>query len=326
MKVLVTGATGFLGQEVLKRLPDGIAACRSPEKLVGFIGEVRVGDLRDPHYREAVVQGVDAVVHCGTWSSLWGHAQQEADWFYHPTLELISACRRAGVSRFLLPSTVSIAKPSREEISSRGPTAPTGFWPHLDYLVALDEHMQQVATAATGMVTLRLGHFVGPGNTVGLVPALVPRLRTHLVPWLGDGTRRMPLVGVADLADGIVRAATAQNLEPYESFQLCGPEFPTTDEVFSRIAACAEVSPPWFRVPYSAAMAFGWLMERVPLRFAGSPFLTQSIVHLARDWYTPSTEAERRLGYAPTQDWRELVAEAVAQVEGWTALTQATDP
>ena len=53
LRVLVTGATGFLGRNVLQALaarPDiaPIAACRRIENLpAGFAGEVRAGDLLD---------------------------------------------------------------------------------------------------------------------------------------------------------------------------------------------------------------------------------------------------------------------------------------
>ncbi|MCS6761965.1 MAG: hypothetical protein MO846_08300 [Candidatus Devosia symbiotica] len=51
----------------------------------------------------------------------------------------------------------------------------TGFWPHLNMLIDVDRHMKSVASAASGMVAMRLGHFVGLGNQVGFVPAVIPR-------------------------------------------------------------------------------------------------------------------------------------------------------
>lgn len=82
-RVLVTGATGFLGRNVLSALLRRedvipIAACRQPQKLPsGFRGEVRCGDLRDATYRRDVTKNVDVICHTGTWASLWNHAELE---------------------------------------------------------------------------------------------------------------------------------------------------------------------------------------------------------------------------------------------------------
>ena len=66
-RVLVTGATGFLGSNILKAMAQDdrihcIAACRRPHKLfAGYQGEVRTGDLRDADYRKDIVKDVDVV-------------------------------------------------------------------------------------------------------------------------------------------------------------------------------------------------------------------------------------------------------------------------
>jgi len=332
--ILVTGATGFLGSHTLQalaRLPDVrvVAACRSPEKLpVWFEGEVRAGDLRDPTYRQEVVAGVDAVCHCGTWGAMYGHDAEERRWFYEPTVDLIERCIEQGVGRFLLASSVAIAaRGGAGPIDDFTPTAKTGFWPHLDLLVELDGYMQARAGQGTQLVTMRLGHFVGRGNRLGLVPAIVPRLRTYLVPWLAGGRGRMPLVAGPDLGQGFALAATAEGLDDYESFNICGPSYPTGREVFTEIARLADAPTPWFSVPYVACYAFGWLMERLhPLLRTRAPFLTRAIVHIAEDWHTPTAYAHARLGYEPGVDWRDAVAQSVADASAagfpWPYLNQ----
>jgi hypothetical protein len=54
-------------------------------------------------------------------------------------------------------------------------------------LVDLDAFMRANSGRGTQMTMMRLGHFVGAGNELGMVSALVSRLRTRLVPWLAHG-------------------------------------------------------------------------------------------------------------------------------------------
>ena len=61
IKILVTGANGFLGRNLLNALSkieqvELIAACRDKNKLPpSFQGEIRQGDLRDARYRQSLL-------------------------------------------------------------------------------------------------------------------------------------------------------------------------------------------------------------------------------------------------------------------------------
>lgn len=96
-RVLATGAIGFLGAHVLAAMSahadvEVIAAARSPHRVPKwFPGEIRAGDLTDPAYRATVLQGIDVVLHAGTWSTPWGHARQERRLFLEPTLTSLIA-------------------------------------------------------------------------------------------------------------------------------------------------------------------------------------------------------------------------------------------
>jgi len=334
-RVLVTGASGFLGSNILAALstqPDlvPVAACRRRAKLArSFSGEVREGDLLDPSYRRAVVEGINMVCHAGTWASMWNHAPLERERFYEPACDLIEQAIAHGVKRFIQAGTVAIGSPSQNDTPLDDFTSPryTGFWPHLDRLIDLDRYMRANSQRGMQMVMLRLGHFVGAGNRVGLVPALVPRLKTYLVPWLGGGRRHLPLVTDTDLGQAFARAVLAENLNDYESFNICGAEFPSLREVIEFIAAESGCPRPLYRVPYSLGYLFGWLMETLqPLLPGSSPFLTRSIVHLCENWVCSGDYARTKLGYVPQDDWRRAIREQLVTLERegypWLPLTQ----
>lgn len=333
-KVLVTGATGFLGRNIIDALQhenvEIVAACRNKSGMPAeFSGEIREGDLLDSAYRKSVVNGMDVVCHAGTWSAFWGHAKKEHKHFYEPCIDLIEQSIAAGVDRFMLASTVAIAAVSKNG-APRGDfdaTAYTGFWPHIDRLIDADRYMAENAQRGTKMINMRLGHFVGKGCNVGLVSALVPRLKTFMVPLLGDGSARMALVGDSDLGQGFAKAAVAEGLNNYESFNICGPSFPSLKEVFFYIAKQTGSPKPFYRVPYFAGFAFGALMELIaPVMPKGSPFLTRSLVHVGRDWFCPSDYAREKLGYVPVKDWKTVVDESIEELSKanfpWPRLVQ----
>ncbi|GIG54972.1 dTDP-4-dehydrorhamnose 3,5-epimerase [Demequina activiva] len=336
--VLVTGATGWLGRHTLDALAGHsglrvIAAARDASRVPpAHTAQARIGDLTDPTYRHTVVQGVDVLIHAGTWSSFWGHASHERSLFLEPSIDLIDRAVEAGVGRIVLASTIAIGTPARAGATVAAADAPVarGYWPHLDAMVAVEQHARGAAGTGPGSTTVvsaRLGHFVGPGLSLGLVSALVPRLRTRMVPWVDRGSARMPLIDGTDLGRAMALAALAPGIEGYVPIPIVGAEQPTSREAISHIAELANVPRPVYSVPTRAAFGFAALMERLhPVLPGTSPFLTRALVHVGLDWHSDPATARELLGFEARVDWRDAVAASVADRRAlgfpWPELTQ----
>lgn len=182
----------------------------------------------------------------------------------------------------------------------------------------------------TRMVSLRLGHFIGEGNSLGLVAALIPRLKTRQVPWVNHGRAHLPLVSGADMATAFALAATADasRFGAFEAINIIGREQPTAREVFTHIASAAGVPTPAYSVPLRAAYGFGALMEALhPVLPGRAPFLTRSLVFVGENWHMDNAKARSLLGYHGADDWRGVISASVAERRSggfaWPALAQA---
>lgn len=310
--VAVTGATGFVGSHILESLMerDGaelIAICRDRRKLSPwFRGEVREGDMRDPEFRKAAVQGVDTLCNAMAWSSMWGNAEPSHRLFLEPNLALIEAARAAGVKRFINTSTTSAAAPDHSyDPQSQGVMRP--LWPHLCNVIRIENVLRNVASADFKVINLRLGIFAGSRYALGLLPILAPRLKTHLVPWVAGGRTTLPVTDGRDIGAAFACAVAAEGLADYEGFNIVGPAVPTVREVITFLHEEYGLPLPHFGVPFAIAYPFGWLMEKLDAIVPWEPLVTRSIIHLMEETGADNRKAERLLGYRPTHPWREAI-------------------
>jgi nucleoside-diphosphate-sugar epimerase len=310
--VVVTGATGFAGSHVLEALAELenlniIAVCRDKRKLPpGYEGDVREGDLRDAGFRTAAVQGADILCNAMAWSSLWGNVENSRRLFLEPSLALIEAARAAGVKRYINTSTTSAAAPDHSaDPDSKGIMRP--LWPHLCNVVRIENALRNAASPGFRVINLRLGIFAGRRYALGVLPILVPRLKTHLVPWVAGGRTHLPVIDGRDIGQAFACAVEAEGLAPYEGFNIVGPTVPTVREVIAFLHEAYALPMPHFGVPFAIAYPFAWLMEKLDPIVPWEPLVTRSIVHLMEEVGADNVKAERLLGYRPTHDWREAI-------------------
>jgi len=317
--VLVTGATGFTGSHTLKALQELegvhlIAACRTPTALPAtFTGEVRAGDLSDADYRRRALRGVDVVVHCAAWTAAWGHAKQSRQHFLNPTLAWIEDVAAAGVKRFVNISSTAVAAPGGATDAMSHP-APLPHFPHMDNVRRIEETLRTRSQSGLDVVNLRLGFFVGADYGLGILPMLLPRLKTHLVPWVAGGRTHLPLIDGRDIGRALALAASTPGLSGYRSYNVIGAENPTVRDVIEHLGTRYGYPTPHFSVPFWAAYVFAWLMEMIDPVVPWEPLVTRSIIQFLELQTIDNSAFHAATGYVAEHDWRDSIKLQVAEM------------
>ena len=122
MLLALTGATGFIGQHLLRELPRGghrlRVLLRHPSSVPMQCASAVIGDLARPRNMSAALEGVDAVIHsAGLTHGMSGIPEDDYRVLNtEATINLARAARRAGAKRFIFLSSIR---------AQSGPTADT---------------------------------------------------------------------------------------------------------------------------------------------------------------------------------------------------------
>jgi dihydroflavonol-4-reductase len=308
MKTLVTGASGFLGSAVLRRLlraGHDVRALMRPNSdrrnIEGLAVETVMGDLSDPSSFGAALKGCDALFHVAADYRLW---VPDPDDMYtinvDGTRELMRAALRAGVQRIVYTSSVatlglnSNGTPADEE-TPVGLDDMIGHYKRSKYMAEV-EVKKMVAEQDLPAVIVNPSTPVGPRD-------IKPTPTGKMV--LEAAAGRMPayvdtglnIVHVDDVAEGHLLALDKGRIG--RRYVLGGQDM-TLKEIFTQIASITGNRPPQIKLPHNLILPLAYLMEAWA-RWAsgGEPRATVDGVRLAKKkMFFSSARAGKELGYA----------------------------
>ena len=225
MRVLVAGATGAIGRQLVPRLVaaghevHGMTRSESKQVMLDEMGAVPVvADALDPdQVAEAVGKArPEVIVHQLTAIGPVNPRHMDRDFALTNRLRtegtdhLLSAGQAVGVRRFVAQSNGAFflygrtGGPVKSEEDPVDPTPPRS----VRRLIAAIRHLEQAVLDArwTEGIVLRYGAFYGPGTSLAPAAEQFELVRRHKFPLVGDGGGVWSFIHIADAAEATVAA------------------------------------------------------------------------------------------------------------------------
>ena len=319
MLALVTGATGFIGANLVEALAQRgwqvralHRASSSLKALAGLAYEPAIGDVTEPASLAAAMRGVDVVFHVAAVADYWrSDPSRLMRVNVDGTRNVLRAAHEAGVRRVVFTSScAALGQPpfgraldERAQFNLRPQAFPYGYSKHLAEQVCLD-----FARAGLDVVIVNPAVVFGPRDVNMVSSSLVVEAARRGLPFALPGG--VSAIDVADACAGHIAAAergrtgeryilTAENLSYQQLFTMLA-------EVVGR--PCPRlILPRW--VFWVAAPAVGFARGRLGLRL---PVSQEQVRFAAETFWFDAGKARCELGLTPRP-----VREAIQRTYDW---------
>lgn len=331
MKALVTGATGFLGSHLCRRLvSDGFevtALCRptsEADRIADLPITIKTGDVTDRQSVEAAVSGNDVVFHAAAHGAYWGHHKKiQNEINIEGTRNVVDACQRSVVKRLVFVSSITaIGIPEDER------PAGEDFQFNLEH-TSLNYHIskkraEEIVFDAVGKgldaVIVNPSNIWGPYGDAYRVAEHVEKVRgKRFIPYFTGG---ICIVHVDDVVEGII--AALHRGKTGERYILGGDNLPLK-RIAQLAARSQNLKPRFVPLPRAVTWLAAAILESVALISRRRPHVTFITHQLAsRFQYYDSSKARRELNFN-ARDFETILAECVSFLEARNGDKRSTN-
>jgi hypothetical protein len=216
MKILVTGASGFIGGRFARfALEQGLSVrvngrrAEGVEHLVRRGAEFIQGDLSDPELVQQLCHDVEAVVHCAGAVGVWGRRQDFMQGNVQVTENVVEGCLKQNVRRLVHLSSPSIYFDGCSHLGIKEEQVPKRFNNHYAATKYLAE--QKVFGAeefGLEVIALRPRFVTGAGDT-SIFPRLLTMQRKKRLSIIGNGLNKVDFTSMQNLNEAMLSSLLA---------------------------------------------------------------------------------------------------------------------
>jgi len=305
LRLLVTGASGFLGGHVVEAFWEhgheiAVMARRTSDlsAVEECIDEVRYGDMTDLDSMIKASREVDAILHCAGSVKMVVPYRQLRKTNAEGTRKLVRAAAENGVGRVIYASSLGVhgmegdGRKPREKYCRSKAEAEEAFF-------------DECSKGGVEGVALRPGVIYGPRDYTASYH-MFRMMEKGNVYLIGDGNTRFPFIYIDDLVNMFLESLRSKRA-PGRSFDLTGEEA-TPRRVFGMIADSLGVDFNPRSISYKMAMkAARWgELKAVLTGYRGDVGISRFVVQLyGLDHQVDSDEAREVLGFEPSVGLKE---------------------
>jgi nucleoside-diphosphate-sugar epimerase len=307
MTIFLTGATGFIGGALAKRLLDrvqGLHLLVRPQSRLGIDHpKIRVfrGELVDLPVLKKGMRGCDAVFHLAAWVR---SASKERPLFDRTNIEgtrrIIEAASSEGIRKVVYTSSVVVIGPSRGAPADEGTVRRTPFLTDYERTKALaEDEMMRAAREGFPAVVVSPSFVFGPTDSLNRYSFnrfLLDCVRGKLI-IPGDGSQVINPVYIDDVVEGHLLALEKGKIgERY----ILGGENLSLNALAEMVTRCLKTKRRLIHLPLPVLKGLSWIELGLCQLQGREPRISPESVALYRyDWAYLSDKAKRDLGYCP---------------------------
>lgn len=321
-KLLVTGATGFLGTHLVERLLAAesarlrVLARASVPGLEERGVEVVRGSILDESACSSALEGVEAVYHlAGKVSRNPDDGPELYKVHVQGTAILCQAAKKAGVERIVLASTSGTVAVTEDgetipDESFPPPLKLIGKWPYYTSKLYQEETARRECQGGPDLLIVSPSLLLGPGDKRLSSTEDVLKLLASEIPVIPPGG--VNFVDVRDAAAAFESALSRGRAG--ERYLLGGPNW-TFETFFAKLARVGGVKGPRIKLPDRIYSFAGKAVDAFYRQWDRTPPVDRVSVEMAeRFWWLDPSKAERELGFE-ARDPYETLYETVAYIK-----------
>ena len=322
--ILVTGASGFVGRAIARRLLGMGARVRvlvrskaklreagfSPENELGL--EVIEGDLLDGPVVRRCCEGVSAIVHAAAKVGDGGPPDEYLQINVDAQRDLLASISWPGpFQKFVLVSSLGVY-PARNHngTDESAPISTTGIDPYTrSKAIGEREFVRWCEERKFPGVVLRPGFVYGPGDRT-VLPRIVARLRSGHFAFFGSGNQCLNNTWVENLVDAVILALEKDTV-PGDVFNITDDPLVTKKQFIGAVAKALGLPLPRKHLPLQLAwlLAVGFdTVDRLMGGHGPKVVTMASWKFLGLDLRYSIAKAKQKLGYNPKSNFDEVMA------------------